>query len=60
MENVAGEDLGWFWRSWIQNNWKLDQAISSVKYVDNSYTKGAVITIRIGKNANACRFENSV
>ncbi|WP_407535387.1 M1 family metallopeptidase [Elizabethkingia miricola] len=46
MENVAGEDLGWFWRSWIQNNWKLDQAISSVKYVDNSYTKGAVITIQ--------------
>ena len=46
MENVAGEDLGWFWRSWIQNNWKLDQAISGVKYVDNSYTKGAVITIQ--------------
>ena len=46
MENVAGEDLGWFWRSWIQNNWKLDQAISGVKYVDNNYTKGAVITIQ--------------
>ena len=46
MENVAGEDLGWFWRRWIQNNWKLDQAISGVKYVDNNYTKGAVITIQ--------------
>ncbi|AQX04826.1 peptidase M1 [Elizabethkingia meningoseptica] len=46
MENVAGEDLGWFWRSWILNNWKLDQAVSAVKYVNNDYTKGALITIQ--------------
>ncbi|WP_087138161.1 M1 family metallopeptidase [Elizabethkingia meningoseptica] len=46
MENVAGEDLGWFWRSWILNNWKLDQAVSAVKYINNDYTKGALITIQ--------------
>jgi len=22
IENVAGEDLGWFWRSWFMNNWR--------------------------------------
>ena len=27
MENVAGEDLGWFWRSWVFNTWKLDQTV---------------------------------
>lgn len=31
MENAAGEDLSWFWRSWFFNNWKMDQAIASVK-----------------------------
>ncbi|WP_313028726.1 M1 family metallopeptidase [Soonwooa sp.] len=45
MENVAGEDLGWFWRSWIQNNWKLDQAITNVKYVNNDAAQGAMISI---------------
>lgn len=45
MENVSGEDLSWFWRSWIQNNWKLDQAINEVKYAEGDPSKGAVITI---------------
>lgn len=45
MENVAGEDLNWFWRGWIINNWRFDQAVSKVKYVKNDPTKGAVITI---------------
>ncbi len=31
MENAAGEDLSWFWRSWWLNNWKMDQGIESVK-----------------------------
>ena len=35
MENVSGEDLGWFWRSWILNNWKLDQAVTDVSYKKN-------------------------
>ena len=45
MENVAGEDLRWFWRGWFINSWKLDQAITEVKYVKNDPTQGAVITI---------------
>src|SRR5690348_10567953 len=35
MENAAGEDLGWFWRGWIFNNWKLDQGIKEIRYVQN-------------------------
>lgn len=45
MENVAGEDLSWFWRAWFVNNWRLDQGVNSVKYVKNDASKGAVITI---------------
>ena len=44
MENVSGEDLGWFWRAWIFNNWKLDQAIKSVSYPKKP-ENGASITI---------------
>jgi hypothetical protein len=45
IENVAGEDLNWFWRSWFINNWKFDQSISKVAYVKNDPSKGAIITI---------------
>jgi hypothetical protein len=45
MENVAGEDLNWFWRGWIINNWRFDQAVSKVKYVKNDPAKGAIITV---------------
>ena len=45
MENVAGEDLRWFWRGWFINSWKLDQAVTKVKYIKNDPTQGAVITI---------------
>lgn len=45
MENVSGEDLSWFWKSWIFNKWKLDQGVKEVKYVDNTPTNGANITI---------------
>ncbi|GAA3957556.1 M1 family metallopeptidase [Pedobacter ginsengiterrae] len=33
MENGAGEDLAWFWRSWFINNWKMDQAVAGVEAV---------------------------
>ena len=46
IEDVSGEDLGWFWRSWILNNWSLDQAISSVEYVGGDPNSGAYITIK--------------
>lgn len=45
MENAAGEDLSWFWRAWFVNNWRLDQGINSVKYVDNNPKLGTLITI---------------
>jgi len=45
MENVAGEDLSWFWRAWFVNNWRLDQGITNVKYVNNNPKSGAIITI---------------
>ncbi|MFM6976783.1 MAG: M1 family aminopeptidase, partial [Sphingobacteriaceae bacterium] len=45
IENVSGENLSWFWRSWFINNWRLDQAISSVKYDKNDAKNGAVITV---------------
>ncbi len=45
MENVSGEDLSWFWRGWVFNNWKLDMAIKSVSYVEDKATNGASVTI---------------
>ena len=45
MENAAGEDLGWFWKSWFLENYKLDQAIISVKYEKDNVANGAVVTI---------------
>lgn len=45
MENVAGENLSWFWRGWILNNWKADIAVRDVKYLNDDPSKGAYITI---------------
>jgi hypothetical protein len=45
MENVAGEDLSWFWRGWVLNTWKIDQAVKGVTYRDNLPANGAAITI---------------
>jgi len=45
MENASGEDLAWFWRGWILNNWKLDQAITNVKYVDTNPANGSIISV---------------
>jgi hypothetical protein len=45
IENVAGEDLNWFWRGWYLNNWRLDQGIGKVMYVKNDASKGVRITV---------------
>ena len=45
IENVSGEDLGWFWRGWFVNNWRLDQGVNSIKYVENDPKLGVYITI---------------
>jgi aminopeptidase N len=45
MDNAAGESLGWFWKAWFVENYKLDQSIVSVTYADNKATEGAIVTI---------------
>ena len=45
MDNAAGEDLSWFWKGWFLENYKLDQAIESVKYENDKEENGAVVTI---------------
>ena len=42
MDNAAGEDLSWFWKSWFLKNYKLDQAIILVK---NDEINGALVTL---------------
>ena len=29
-ENVSGKDLDWFWQTWYNTTWSLDQAVASV------------------------------
>jgi hypothetical protein len=48
IENYSGEDLAWFWRGWILNNWKLDQGVKGVEYAKPDVTNGttgSIITI---------------
>jgi hypothetical protein len=45
MENVSGEDLGWFWRAWVLNKWKLDMAVREVNYKKGDIANGAEIVI---------------
>jgi hypothetical protein len=45
IENAAGEDLGWFWKGWFYETWKLDQSVKDVRYVDGSASKGSLISI---------------
>ncbi len=45
MNDAAGENLNWFWKGWFVKNYKLDQAVDSVSYVDGDPAKGALITL---------------
>jgi hypothetical protein len=45
MEDAAGEDLGWYWKGWYLNDWKIDQGVKDVTYLQQDATKGSVITI---------------
>lgn len=45
MENAAGEDLSWFWKSWFLNNWKMDQGIAEVKQVNSNGFAGYTIKV---------------
>ncbi len=46
MNSATGDDLNYFWKGWFVYNWKIDQAIESVKYIGNDTTKGVIISIR--------------
>ncbi len=35
-DNVSGQDLSWFWRTWFFETWKLDQAIDTVSTAGDS------------------------
>ena len=45
MNEASGEDLTWFWREWVYNNWTLDQAVTTVTYVNQDPAQGALITL---------------
>ena len=45
INSVAGEDLNWFWKEWFYKNWKLDQSVDKVQYVNGDPKQGSVITI---------------
>jgi aminopeptidase N len=45
MENVSGEDLGWFWRGWVLNNWKIDQSVKAVTYIEDKPSNGAELVL---------------
>jgi len=45
MDNAAGESLSWFWKGWFVENYKLDQAILSVKYEKEDAKNGAIVNI---------------
>ena len=45
MENAGGEDLSWFWKGMFINNFKLDQAVTGVKYVGSDPAQGALVTV---------------
>jgi hypothetical protein len=47
IENIAGEDLNWFWRSWVLNTWKFDVAVNEVKPFKAENKSGAVIAIQL-------------
>ncbi len=46
MNDASGENLNWFWKEWFVKNYKLDQAVDSVRYVDGDPSKGAMITLQ--------------
>lgn len=41
VEEVAGEDLDWFWRTWFYETWTLDHAVGSV----TESGSGAVVVV---------------
>jgi Peptidase family M1 domain len=47
MENVAGEDLSWYWRSWVLNTWKFDVSVNEVAAIRGNVKNGTNITLQL-------------
>jgi hypothetical protein len=45
MESEGGEDLGWWYRGWYDNNWTLDYGVESITPVDGDASKGTQIVV---------------
>ncbi len=45
ISSEGGEDLDYFWRGFYINNWTLDFAVTTAKYIDNDPAKGVQVTI---------------
>ena len=45
MENIAGENLNWFWRGWFEHNWRFDQGIVMVITDASDPNDNGMITI---------------
>jgi hypothetical protein len=45
MENASGENLGWFWKAWFLEGYRLDQSIAKIEYEEGKVTNGAVVTV---------------
>jgi len=41
----TGENLGWFWKSWFLENYRLDQAVVAVNYLKEDPQNGAIVTL---------------
>ncbi len=49
IENVAGEDLSWFWRSWVLNTYKFDVAVKEVSEVEGSKSTSYLVTLQLNE-----------
>ncbi|UBM58450.1 M1 family metallopeptidase [Marinilongibacter aquaticus] len=45
IEDASGEDLGWYWKGWFFNDWKIDQSVDGVIYTNQNPAEGSIITI---------------
>ncbi len=48
IEDGAGEDLSWFWRSWFFTTQQLDQAVDSVTVVDSAGVESRIHLRNVG------------
>jgi hypothetical protein len=49
IENVAGEDLSWFWRSWVFNTYKFDVAVNDVSKIEEEKGNSYLITLQLNE-----------